>query len=89
MTIIKNEKNEQIPTRNGGECVQTIGDLTKPLENTILDQMLERLVGQTFYYFLDGYFSYNQIKANPKDHEKKYFICPFGVFSYRRSPNEL
>ena len=26
-----------------------------------IDQMLERLAGYDFYYFLDGYFGYNQI----------------------------
>lgn len=35
-----------------------------------VDQMLEKLVGQTFYYFLYGYSSYNQITVNHEDHEK-------------------
>jgi len=50
------------------------------------DQMLERLVGHTFYCFLDGYLGYNQISVNPEDKEKTTFTCPFGVFAYRKMP---
>jgi len=49
-----------------------------------MDQMLERLVGQSLYCFLDGYLGYNQIAVDPKDQEKISFTCLFGVFSYRR-----
>jgi len=49
-----------------------------------MDQMLERLAGQAFYYFLDGYSGYNQIAVSPDDQEKTAFTCPFGVFAYRR-----
>jgi len=48
-----------------------------------MDQMLERLAGQAFYYFLDGYSRYNQIIVNPKDQEKIAFTCPYGVSDYR------
>jgi len=48
--------------------------------------MLERLAGQSFYCFLDGYSGYNQIVVDPKDQEKTDFTCPFGVFAYRRMP---
>ena len=51
-----------------------------------MDQMLERLAGQSFYYFLDGYSGYNQIVVDPKDQEKTAFTCPFAVFAYRRMP---
>ena len=30
-----------------------------------MDQMLERLAGQAFYCFLDGYSGYNQIAVSP------------------------
>ena len=49
-----------------------------------MDQMLERLAGQSFYYFLDGYSGYNQIAVDPQDQEKITFTYPFGVFAYRR-----
>ena len=51
-----------------------------------IDQMLERLAGHAYYYFLDGYSGYNQIVVDPKDQEKTAFTCPFGVFAYRRMP---
>jgi len=51
-----------------------------------MDQMLERLAGQSYYCFLDGYFGYNQIGMDPKDQEKIAFTCPFGVFAYWRMP---
>jgi hypothetical protein len=51
-----------------------------------VDQMIERLAGQAFYCFLDGYSGYNQIVVAPEDQEKTTFTCPFGVFTYRRMP---
>ncbi|XP_027345410.1 uncharacterized protein LOC113857571 [Abrus precatorius] len=51
-----------------------------------MDQMLERLAGQSYYCFLDGYSGYNQIAVNPQDQEKTAFTCLFGVFAYRRMP---
>ena len=51
-----------------------------------MDQMLERLTGQAYYCFLDGYSGYNQIAVDPRDQEKTAFTCPFGVFAYRRMP---
>ena len=54
-----------------------------------MDQMLERLIGQSYYCFLGGYSSYNQIAVDPKDQEKTTFTCSFGVFAYRRMPFSL
>jgi hypothetical protein len=51
-----------------------------------MDQILERVVGHEFYYFLDGYSGYNQIKIAFEDQEKTTFTCPFGTFAYRRMP---
>jgi len=48
--------------------------------------MLERLAGQAYYCFLDGYSGYNYIAVDPQDQEKTSFTCPFGVFAYRRMP---
>lgn len=45
--------------------------------------MLKRLVGQTFYCFLDEYSKYNQIIVNPEDHERNLFTSLFGIFAYR------
>jgi len=51
-----------------------------------IDQILERLVGQGFYCFLDGYSGYNQVLMYLADQEKTTFTCPFGTFAYRRMP---
>ena len=46
--------------------------------------MLERLAGNEFYCFLDGFSGYFQIPIDPKDLDKTTFSCPFGTFAYRR-----
>jgi hypothetical protein len=35
------------------------------------DQILECLVGQSYYCFLDGYFGYNQVVIDPQDQERR------------------
>ena len=49
-----------------------------------IDQILERVAGHEFYYFLDGYPGYNQIKIALEDQEKTTFTCPFGLFHIER-----
>jgi hypothetical protein len=51
-----------------------------------MDQILERVAGNEFYCFLDGYSGYNQIEIALEDQEKTTFTCPFGTFAYRRMP---
>nr|GEZ74311.1 reverse transcriptase domain-containing protein [Tanacetum cinerariifolium] len=51
-----------------------------------MDQMLERLVGNEYYYFLDGFSGYFQIPIDPKDHEKTTFSCPYETFAYKHMP---
>nr|GEV37477.1 hypothetical protein [Tanacetum cinerariifolium] len=48
--------------------------------------MLERLAGNEYYCFLDGFLGYFQIPIDPKDQEKTTFTCPYETFSYRRMP---
>ena len=93
MTVICNDKNELIPTRTvtgWRMCIdyRKLNQATRkdhfPLP--FMDQMLERLAGQAFYCFLDGYSGYNQIAVDPEDQEKTAFTCPFGVFAYRKMP---
>nr|GEU98833.1 reverse transcriptase domain-containing protein [Tanacetum cinerariifolium] len=48
--------------------------------------MLERLAGNEYYCFLDGFSGYFQIPINPKDQEKTTFTCAYGPFAYRRMP---
>ena len=93
MTVIRNEKNDLIPTRTviGWRMCIDYRKLNKATRKDhfplpFMDQMLKRLAGQSYYCFLDGYSGYNQIVVDPKDQEKMAFTCPFGVFSYRRMP---
>nr|GEU96289.1 DNA-directed DNA polymerase [Tanacetum cinerariifolium] len=46
----------------------------------------ERLAGNQYYCFLDGFSGYFQIPIDPKDQEKTTFTCSYGMFAYRRMP---
>ena len=73
-TVVKNDKKELVQTRllmkirvciyyhklNSATCKDHF-----PL--SFIDQMLERLAGDEYYYFLDRYFGYNQIPIAPED----------------------
>ncbi|GJZ52407.1 reverse transcriptase domain-containing protein [Tanacetum coccineum] len=48
--------------------------------------MLERLAGNEYYCFLDGFSGYFQIPIDPHDQEKTAFTCPYRMFAYRRMP---
>ncbi|GJV16746.1 reverse transcriptase domain-containing protein [Tanacetum coccineum] len=51
-----------------------------------IDQMLERLCGNEYYYFLDGFSGFFQIPIALEDQENTTFTCPYGTFAYRRMP---
>nr|GEX30498.1 reverse transcriptase domain-containing protein [Tanacetum cinerariifolium] len=51
-----------------------------------MDQMLERLVRNEYYCFLDGFWGYFQIPIDPQDQEKTSFTCHYGTFAYRHMP---
>nr|GEZ65729.1 DNA-directed DNA polymerase [Tanacetum cinerariifolium] len=91
LDAVENENNELIPTRlviGWRVCIdyQKLNDATRkdhfPLP--FMDQMLERLTGNEFYCFLEGFSGYFQIPINPPDQEKTTFTCPYGTFAYRR-----
>ena len=93
VTVVKNANDELIPTRvttGWRVCIdyRKLNSVTRkdhfPLP--FMDQILERVAGHNFYYFLDGYSGYNQIEIAPEDQEKTTFTCPFGTFAYRRMP---
>nr|GEY33461.1 DNA-directed DNA polymerase [Tanacetum cinerariifolium] len=93
MTVVANENNELIPTRlvtGWRVCIdyRKLNDATRkdhfPLP--FMDQMLERVAGNEFYCFLDGFSGYFQIPIDPQDQEKTTFTCPYGIFAYRRMP---
>nr|GEU99505.1 reverse transcriptase domain-containing protein [Tanacetum cinerariifolium] len=54
-----------------------------------MDQMLERLAGNEYYCFLNGFSGYFQMLIDPKDQEKTAFTCPYGTFAYKRMPFKL
>ncbi|GJR93197.1 reverse transcriptase domain-containing protein [Tanacetum coccineum] len=87
MTVVTNEEKwSLVPTRlvtGWRVCI----DYRKLNEATckdhfplpFMDQMLERLAGNEFYCFLDGFSGYFQIPIEPKDQEKTTFTCPYGT----------
>ncbi|GJX48538.1 reverse transcriptase domain-containing protein [Tanacetum coccineum] len=92
-TVVQNEENELIPTRlvtGWRVCIdyRKLNEATRkdhfPLP--FMDQMLERLAGNEYYCFLDGFSGYFQIPIDPRDQEKTTFTCPYGTFAYRRMP---
>jgi hypothetical protein len=74
LTVVKNQDNELVRT-----CIQSgwrvcidyhkLNAATRkdhfPLP--FIDQMVERLAGHKYYYFLDGYSGYNQVPVDPED----------------------
>ncbi|GKA85673.1 reverse transcriptase domain-containing protein [Tanacetum coccineum] len=93
ITVVTNEKDELVPTRNI-TCWRVCIDYRKLNEATakdhfplpFMDQMLERLIGNKYFYFLNGFSGYFQIIIDPMDQEKTTFTCPFGTYAYRRMP---
>nr|GEU44905.1 reverse transcriptase domain-containing protein [Tanacetum cinerariifolium] len=92
-TVVENEENELIPIRlvtGWRVCIdyRKFNEATRkdhfPLP--FRDQMPERLAGNEYYCFLDGFLGYIQIPINPKDQEKTTFTCHYGTFAYRRMP---
>ncbi|GJT63400.1 reverse transcriptase domain-containing protein [Tanacetum coccineum] len=93
MTVVTNEDNDLIPTRSvtgWHVCIdyRKLNDATRKDHFSLpfMDQMLERLPGNEYYYFLDGFSGYFQILIDPQDQEKTTFTCPYGTFAYRRMP---
>nr|GEW41973.1 hypothetical protein [Tanacetum cinerariifolium] len=94
--IKENEENETILTRlvTGWRlCI----DCRKLNEATckdhfplpFMDQILERLTRNQYYYFLNGFSGYFQIPIDLKDQEKTTFTYPYGMFAYRCMPFRL
>ncbi|GJU22930.1 DNA-directed DNA polymerase [Tanacetum coccineum] len=89
ITVIENDDNELIPSRlvtGWRVCIdyRKLNDANRkdhfPLP--FMDQMLERLAGNEYYCFLDGFSGYFQIPIDPKDQEKTTFTCPYETFAY-------
>nr|GFA30253.1 reverse transcriptase domain-containing protein [Tanacetum cinerariifolium] len=96
MTVIKNDENELVPTRlvtDWRVCIdyRKLNEATRKDHFPLLfmDQMLERLAGNEYYCFLDGFSGYFQIPIDLKDQEKTTFACPYRTFAYKRMPFDL
>nr|GFB85118.1 reverse transcriptase domain-containing protein [Tanacetum cinerariifolium] len=92
-TVVKNEENKLILTRlvtGWRVCIdyRKLNEATRKdhFPFPFMDQMLERLAGNEYYCFLDGFSGYFQIPIDPRDQEKTTFTCPYGTFAYRRMP---
>ncbi|CAH9138601.1 unnamed protein product, partial [Cuscuta epithymum] len=93
ITVVANSKNELIPTRmvtGWRMCIDyrklNSGTRKYHFPLPFMDEMLERVAGNEFFCFLDGFSGYFQIAISPEDQEKTTFTCPFGTFAYRRMP---
>ncbi|CAN6579222.1 unnamed protein product [Malus baccata var. baccata] len=83
ITVVKNDNNELVPTRMTTGWLMCV-DYRKPNNSTrkdhfplpFIDQMLERLVGHSFYCFLDGYSGEANLVLN---WEKCHFMVKHGI----------
>nr|GFC13186.1 reverse transcriptase domain-containing protein [Tanacetum cinerariifolium] len=85
-TVVKNEESELIPTRlvmRWRVCIdyRKLNEATRKdhFHLPFMDQMLERLAGNEYYCFLDGFSGYFQIPIDPKDQEKTTFLKFFKI----------
>ncbi|XP_070007381.1 uncharacterized protein [Nicotiana sylvestris] len=93
MTVVTNDNNELISTRTvtGWRICMDYQKLNLATRKDhfplpFIDQMLDRLAERSHFCFLDGYSGYNQISIAPEDREKTSFICPYGIYAFRRMP---
>ncbi|GJT72678.1 reverse transcriptase domain-containing protein [Tanacetum coccineum] len=93
ITVVTNKNDELVPTRTvtgWRVCIdyRKLNEVTAKDHFPLLfmDQMLERIAGNKYFCFLDGFSRYFQIYIDPNDQEKTTFTCPFGTYAYRRMP---
>nr|GEV74206.1 reverse transcriptase domain-containing protein [Tanacetum cinerariifolium] len=91
MTVVLNDNNKVIPSRivtGRRVCIDyhTLNDANQKDHFPIpfIDQMLERLSGNEYYCFLDGFSGFFHIPISLEDQVKMTFTCPHGTFAYRR-----
>ncbi|GJV14748.1 reverse transcriptase domain-containing protein [Tanacetum coccineum] len=90
MTVITNDENELIPTRlvtGWRVCIdyKKLNEATPrkdPSHYHCMDQMLERLAGNEYYCFLDGFSGYFQIPIDPKDKKRQPSLAIRNVSAY-------
>ncbi|GJY92372.1 reverse transcriptase domain-containing protein [Tanacetum coccineum] len=91
LTVVLNDNNELIPSRTvtgWRVCIdyRKVNDTARKDHFPLLfiDQMLERLSGNEYYCFLDGFLGFFQIPIASEDQARTMFTCPYGTFAYRR-----
>ncbi|KAI3821279.1 hypothetical protein L1987_08843 [Smallanthus sonchifolius] len=91
--VVKNDSGEEVATRpvTGWRICIDYRKLNAATSKDhfplpFIDQIVEKLAGQKYYCFLDGYSGYNQIAIHPEDQHKTTFTCPYGTFAFRRMP---
>nr|GEW56155.1 reverse transcriptase [Tanacetum cinerariifolium] len=96
ITVMETESEEKLTTRpvTGWRVYIDYGKLNNATSKDhfplpFIDQIVEKLYGQKFYCFLDGYVGYNQIPIHPDDHAKTTFTCPYRTFAFRRMLFEI
>ncbi|GKB21661.1 reverse transcriptase domain-containing protein, partial [Tanacetum coccineum] len=73
-----------VPKKGGITVVTNKNDELVPTRT-----VTERLAGNKYFCFLDGFSGYFQIPIDPNDQEKTTFTCPYGTYAYRRMPFEI
>ena len=51
-----------------------------PFPTPFTDEVLEGVVGQEMYYFIDGFSGYHQIRIAKEDRHKATFVTEWGCF---------
>ena len=51
-----------------------------------IDTLVDNIVKNSQFSFMDGFFGYNQIWMAPKDREKTIFVTMWGTFYYKVMP---
>ena len=93
ITVTTNDKGKELQTclpTKWRVCIdyRKLNAVTKKDHFSLpfIDQILDKLLGQGFYCFLDGYSGYNQLAIHPDDQEKTTFTCPFSTYAFQRMP---
>ncbi|RDX81296.1 Retrovirus-related Pol polyprotein from transposon 17.6, partial [Mucuna pruriens] len=84
LSVMKNQHDELQVCIDYKRLNQTTRKDHFPLP--FIDQVLEKLLGKSHYYFLDGFSSYMQIHIAPEDQHKTTFTCLFGTFANTHMP---
>lgn len=87
--VVKNDQRVLVPVRvqNGWKMFIDFRKLNNVTNKDyfpipFIDQMLERLNGKLFFYFLNGCSGFYQILVCQEVREKATFTCPFETFTY-------